>query len=441
MAEGSGLAEGSEDAVDAPSASGQGRGERRARRGGLGLMLGLSAGHCIQHFCDSGLLLLLPHIRQAMALSDPAMGAIVGVRTVASGVTNVPAGIMTDMYRRRVALMLVGSMSCLALGYLVIGLALHYWVVLLAVTVAGVGTSLWHAPAFSTLSARYPERRGLAMALNFSGGATGDAVAPFIVGILLGGVSFWGLNWGGFGWRTVAFLNVVPAALAGSSLLAFLRSGAVAAPRPADFKQYVSSVLPLLKNGPVMGVVGLFALRGMVHQSFSVYLVLYLKEQLGYTDFVTGLHISLLTLLGVIASPIMGRISDRSGRHKVIFAAMLVAAALIFCFAFAKSGIPLVILLALIGAVIFPVGSVMSAAALDATPTGVEGSTVAVMFSGGMVIGAAAPVLAGLINQSWGFEGVTLFAGTIAVCCAVVAVLVPTGTRVESTGNGSARRG
>jgi predicted MFS family arabinose efflux permease len=278
------------------------------------------------------------------------------------------------------------------------------------------------------------------MALNFSGGATGDAVAPFIVGILLGGVSFWGLNWGGFGWRTVAFLNVVPAALTGSSLLAFLRSGAAAAPRPADFRQYVSSVLPLLKNAPVMGVVGLFALRGMVHQSFRVYLVLYLKEQLEYTDFVTGLHISLLTLLGVIASPIMGRISDRSGRHKVIFAAMLVTAALIFCFAFAKSGIPLAILLALIGAVIFPVGSVMSAAALDAAPAGVEGSTVAVMFSGGLVIGAVAPVLAGLINQSWGFEGVTVFAGTIAVCGAVVAVLVPTGRRVNTAGSGSAPR-
>ena len=441
MVESSGLAEGSETAIEPPSASGRGRGARQPQLRGLGLMLGLSAGHCIQHFCDSGLLLLLPHIRQAMALSDPAMGAIVGVRAVASGITNVPAGIMTDMYRRRVALMLAGSMSCLALGYVMIGLAPHYWFVLLAVTVAGVGTSLWHPPAFSTLSTRYPERRGLAMALNFSGGATGDALAPFIVGILLGGVSFWGLNWGGFGWRTVAFLNVVPAVLAGSSIVAFLRGGAVATPRPADFRQYVSSVLPLLKNGPVMGVVGLFALRGMVHQSFSVYLVLYLKEQLGYTDFVTGLHISLLTLLGVIASPIMGRVSDRSGRHKVISMAMLVAAALIFCFAFAKSGIPLVVLLALIGAVIFPVGSVMSAAALDVAPAGVEGSTVAVMFSGGLVIGAIAPVLAGLINQSWGFEGVTLFAGTIAACAAVLATLVPTGQRVNAARSGPAPSG
>ena len=403
-----------------------------ARRESLHLLFGLSAGHSIQHFYDSGLLLLLPHIKTAMGLSDPAMGAIVSVRAAANGLTNVPAGILADMFRRRVALMLAASMSCLALGYLFIGLAPTYWLVLLAITVAGVGTSIWHPPSFSILSARYPERRGLALAVNFSGGATGDAIAPLVIGLLLGGVSFWGLNWGGFGWRTVAVLHVGPSAAVALALVAFLKSGGVAAPSQKGFGQYLLSALSLLKNVHVMGMMLLFALRGITQQSFNVYLVLYLEDRLGYSDFVTGLHISLLTLLGVLASPVMGRISDRSGRRPVISAAMLMVGVLILCFPLAKSGVPLVILLALIGTVAFPVGSVISAAALDAASVSVQGSTIAILFSGGMVIGGFAPYVAGFINQSAGFEGVIWFAGAAATLAGLLALILPFTGRAPS---------
>ena len=369
-----------------------------------------------------------------MALSDPAMGAIVAVRSASSGVMNVPAGIMADMFRSRVALMLTASMVCLALGYLFIGIAPRYWVVLLAITVAGAGTSLWHAPSFSTLSARYPDRRGLAFALHRSGGSIGDTVAPAIVGILLGGISFWGLNWGGFDWQTVAILHVGPAALTGLAVLTLFKSGGVAAPRQASFGQYVSSVLPLLKSASVMGMVLLSAMRGMAHQSFNIYLVLYLEDHLGYSDFVAGLHISLLTLLGVLASPVMGVVSDRTGRRKVIFVSMVMITLLIYSFTFASSGIPLVILLGLLGAVIFSVSSVISAATLDVVPEGVEGSAVAILFSGGAVIGAVGPILAGIINQAAGFQGVVWFAGSIAAFGAILALIIPIGRRVKTTG-------
>ena len=397
-------------------------------------MLGLSAGHSIQHFYQQGLILLLPHIKDSMSLSDPAMGLIMTVRSAGSGVMNVPAGIMADMFRRRVALLLTASMLCLSLGYLFVGLAPRYWMILLAITVAGAGTSMWHAPSFSTLSARYPDRRGLAFAMHRSGGSIGDTISPVVIGLLLGGVSFWGLNWGGFDWRTVAMLHVGPSALTGLLVIATFKSGAVAAPARVSLGRYVQSALPLLKSPPVMGMVFLSAMRGMAHQSFNVYLVLHLREQLGYGDFVVGLHISLLTLVGVLGSPVMGLVSDRTGRRRVIVVAMCLISVLIYSVTFAKSGIPLVVLLALLGAVIFSVSSVISAAALDAAPIGVEGSAVAVLFSGGAVIGAIAPYAAGFINQSAGFQGVIWFAGSIAALGALLALFVPMGGRVRATG-------
>ena len=255
-----------------------------------------------------------------------------------------------------------------------------------------------------------------------------------MIGLLLGGVSFWGLNWGGFDWRTVAMLHVGPAALTGLMVITTFKSGSVAAPVRVSFRQYVQSALPLLKSPPVMGMVFISAMRGMAHQSFNVYLVLHLREQLGYGDLVVGLHISLLTLVGVLGSPVMGAVSDRTGRRKVIVVAMCMVAVLIYCVTFAKSGIPLVVLLALLGAVIFSVSSVISAAALDAAPVGVEGSAVAVLFSGGAVIGAIAPYAAGFINQSAGFQGVIWFAGSIAALGALLAMFVPFGNSVRAAG-------
>ena len=50
-------------------------------------------------------------------------------------------------------------MVMVGLGYFIIGISPLYWIVL--GVVVGFGTSLWHAPAFGTLAARYPEEEGM----------------------------------------------------------------------------------------------------------------------------------------------------------------------------------------------------------------------------------------------------------------------------------------
>ena len=127
---------------------------------GKKLLIGLSAGHAVKHFYQQGIIVLLPHLKEGLGLSDVAVGGIEGARSAAMGAMNVPAGILTDMYRRQVGLMLTASMMCLTVGYMAIGLAPNYLLILVAVTVAGAGTSLWHAPAFSTSGGQIPAPQG-----------------------------------------------------------------------------------------------------------------------------------------------------------------------------------------------------------------------------------------------------------------------------------------
>ena len=404
------------------------------------LMLGLSAGHAVKHFYQQGFLMLLPHIKDALGLTDIAVGGIVGMQSAAMGAMNVPAGVFTDMFRRRIAWMLTASMLCLTLGYLVIGLASQYWLILLAVTIAGAGTSMWHAPAFAELGARYPERRAMAIAAHRSGGSIGDSTAPLVVGLLLGGVSFWGLNWGGFDWRTVALLHVVPAAFTGAVILLTFKTAGVGTPTSVAFHDYVGSVAQLFRNVTVLSMVSVTALRGMAHTSFAAFLVLYLKYDLQYSDLSVGFHLGLLTLLGILSGPVMGAIADRIGRRAVILSGLIAMSGLMYAILWADDGPALTVALALLGTVLFSVNSIMIAAAMDAVRGGTEGSAVAMLFTGSAVVGAVSPVIAGWVNGLWGFSGVILYAATIAAVAAVITAVAPMASTPASgaPGGGSA---
>ena len=67
----------------------------------------------------------------------------------------------------------------------------------------------------------------------------------------------------------------------------------------------------------------------------------------------------------------------------------------------------------------------MLAAAMESVADGSEGSAVAILFTGGAIVGAGSPVLAGAINSNWDFEGVIIYAGCITALAALIAALAP----------------
>jgi FSR family fosmidomycin resistance protein-like MFS transporter len=388
-------------------------------------MFGLSAGHAAKHFCQGSFLVLLPSIRTALGLSDVAVGGMYTAQHVVGGATNAPAGILADMYRRRVALILTASMTLVALGYLFVGLTNWYALLVLAVICMGAGTSLWHSPAFATLAARYPDRRGLAMAAHLTGAQIGDTLAPVLTGLALGGVALVGLEWAGVHWRTVALALVIPAGFTAVAVITFFRSGSVGAPADVSLGQYLSAVRRLGRNPGVIGMTALHAMRGATHTSFQVFLVLYMSDVLRFSPLKVGLHVSLLTLAGVASTPVFGAISDRIGRKPVILFNMTAVTAIVLSFVWIEGGWPLTVMIALLGVVLFSVMPTITAAAMDVTEKGSEGTSIALMFAGGSVVGAVAPIAAGAINGSWGFQGVVLFASAIAGGGLLTAVAVP----------------
>jgi len=396
-------------------------------------MYGLSAGHGIKHFGQGALLIMIPSIRATLGLSDVAIGGISSAQSISSGIANIPAGILTDMFRKKVAWILFASMIMVGSGYLLISISPVYWVLLVGVVIVGFGTSMWHAPAFGTLAARYPRRRGFAMAAHLTGAQVGNTTSPLIVGFLLAGTIGSWVVFGGIEWRWLAAFISVPMILTALVVVSRFKTAGAESTGSITLGAYFASAKRLLSNRGVLGMALLGAMRGAVHNSFQVFLVIYMREELGYSNTYVGLHIALITMAGIISTPIMGNLSDRVGRRPVISFAMTAMTVLLFLFLQFDSGIPMMILIAVLGLFFFSVMPIINAAAMDMIDKGSEGSGTALMFAGGSIIGSLTPIVAGIINQSNGFQGVVIFAGAMATIGAVLSLMLPMAKRESAS--------
>ena len=396
-------------------------------------MYGLSAGHGIKHFGQGALLIMIPSIRATLGLSDVAIGGISSAQSISSGIANIPAGILTDMFRKKVAWILFASMIMVGSGYLLISISPVYWVLLVGVVIVGFGTSMWHAPAFGTLAARYPRRRGFAMAAHLTGAQVGNTTSPLIVGFLLAGTIGSWVVFGGIEWRWLAAFISVPMILTALVVVSRFKTAGAESTGSITLGAYFASAKRLLSNRAVLGMALLGAMRGAVHNSFQVFLVIYMREELGYSNTYVGVHIALITMAGIISTPIMGNLSDRVGRRPVISFAMTAMTVLLFLFLQFDSGISMMILIAVLGLFFFSVMPIINAAAMDMIDKGSEGSGTALMFAGGSIVGSLTPIVAGIINQSNGFQGVVIFAGAMATIGAVLSLILPMAKRESAS--------
>ncbi|MCZ6615361.1 MAG: MFS transporter [Chloroflexi bacterium] len=395
--------------------------------GSRGIMIGLALGHALKHFYQQAFLLLIPSLKEAMSLTDVQVGLFGAARTVSGAVMNIPAGIMADVWRSKVGVILAASLSSLALGYLLIGTAHAYWIVLLGIAVTSLGASLWHAPAFGTLGAMYPHRRATAMAVHRMGGSIGDSISPIVMGLLLGGVTLLGIEWSGLEWRTLALLLIAPALLSALAVLTFYGKvrGTEGAGDIQNLAAYIRSARGILTNGTVASMVMLTSARAMAHNSLSIFLIVYMDEDLGFNEFKIGYHLSLLTLFGVGTAPLLGWLSDKIGRRPVVSVGLAAIAILVLALLPFGSGLPFTLILALLGMFLYSINPVMLAATLDAVPRGTEASATALMFTGPAIFGAISPVIAGRVRELSSMDGVFLYVGIIAGIVAAAALFVP----------------
>ena len=393
---------------------------------GLSLVIGLSLGHGIKHFGQGALTVIGPLLKASMGLSEVSYALIFSSMNVSSGLSNIPAGILSDMYRKKIAWFLAISMFTISIGYLMIGITKIYILILLGVILIGFGTSFWHAPAFGTLAARYPERKGFALSMHLTGAQIGNTIGPPIIGGLISGVTLGSIiKFSGFGWENVAIMIVIPMIITGVLVLTMFKSAGSESTSNWSFEEYWERTKTLLADKIILGLIVLGAMRASIHTSFQLWLAVYLKEELDYSAWIIGWHIALITAAGIISTPIMGILSDRFGRKPVIQISMTLMAIYLFLFLIFDEGLGLVILIGLLGMFFFSVMPIVTAATMDRVPKGSEGSGTALNFIGMSLIGFMAPVISGIIYRTYNFEGIAIFSGIIAIAGILLCTFLP----------------
>jgi MFS family permease len=303
----------------------------------------------------------------------------------------------------------------------------NFWMLLVCVTLVGIGNNLWHPAAIPTLAHRYPKRKGLVLSFHGMGGNLGEALAPLVVGALLA--------W--FSWRTVVVINVVPGFVMAAMILLML--GALTMVRTAEdgsintatgswnAKKYLHDFASLLRNRGLMLVSFSSACRTMTQVGLLTFLPVYLAYELNYSPFVVGICLTVLQVAGFIAAPIAGHLSDKMGRKRVVISSMLLTGVTIMGMALAGKSLMFVLFIALVGFFLYAMRPVLQAWAVESTPQHLAGTGVGLQF-GIQGLGASiAPALFGMIADAYDiYTGFFFLAGTI-IFANVLVFFMPNG--------------
>jgi len=389
------------------------------------LLYFLSFGHGAKHVFSSSVQVLIPFIKESLSLSGVQIGALASTNSIAAGLINVPAGLLTDLYKKRVGLIISSSAFMLFFGFLLVSLLSESnWIALgfFSFIILGAGANLWHPPAFAVLSSRYPDKKAYALGVHLSAASAGNAIGPLVTGSLLSGIVIYKSLSIDFEWRELAFLMAILCLILSSIVFLFSAKISIDSAEKLNFKNYFLKAIQSLKRIEVITMVSLHAIRQSVHSAFTVYFLIYLKEYLDLTPLSIGFHFSLIGISGVIFTPLWGHISDRVGRLPVITLGMLLTSLFIFLIRFSNSGITLIILLLLLGCVLFAIIPVIAAAAMDYTVPGTEGTSVSLLFTGGAILGSLSPIVAGLFYDLSGFDSVIILTSLLALIGSAVSV-------------------
>ncbi|HEY7558005.1 MAG TPA: MFS transporter [Candidatus Binatia bacterium] len=373
----------------------------------------VALGHTFTHWCPATFYLLLPFLVKEMGLSYSQAGFLVTIRAAANLLVNVPAGMLVDIIGKKGLLM---ALALIATGvpYFLVGVSHNFFWVALFMAFVGVGNYLWHPAAISTLSEKYPGKRGFAIAIHAIGPNIGESLAPLLVGVLLLYLS----------WRNVLFLNLIPGVVIAFILWKFLfgkLDSRTQSKKGLSTKEYLAGMKKMAQNPSILALVFVAGMRSMTQQGLHTFLPIYLTHDLGLSSAVAGLYLSVTQTAGMIGTPIAGSISDQNGRKRVLTAGLFSTSIVLVILAYFQLTWLFITSLAFLGFFLYAVRPVIWAWVLDLSPKELGGSTVSFFSGSQSLLSSLSPVICGFIADRWGILAAFYFlAATVFVANLIV---------------------
>lgn len=361
---------------------------------------------------------MLPSVRASFRLSPVEIGVIATVSELTSGLITLPGGFIVDILRRHWGLVLALSMASFGAGWLLLGWSPTYPILLAAITVVSVASSIWHLPSTGILSTHFSERRGVALSVSEAGGNIGDISGPVATGFLLGF-----LTWQ----ETISAYAAIPLLLTFMVFWGFKNIGRTqsTANTYSRFKEQLELTKILLTDGRLWTITIVMGLRGMAYLAIYTFLPIYMTDELQLSTHVIGLHIGALSLVGIATTPVLGYLSDRLGRKLVLVPSLFCLCALSMLIVTTGEGVVWTILLIMLGFFLYSDQPILTATALDLVGKDVTTTTLGILTFFRSVLSAASPLLAGLLYQTRGIDTVFYFTAGLFALASLMLLCVP----------------
>jgi len=361
---------------------------------------------------------LLPYIQEDFQISPVQIGALITARELVAGLVSLPGGILSDYLIRYRAHILSLCFVVFGAGWLVIAATKIYALLFIGMAIIASASSIWHLPSLAELGSRFSENRGTVFAIHGAGGSVGDIIGPVVTGLLLAFLS----------WREIITIYVsLPLILAVWTFLLFTKLNKhrqkeqEIEPKTGThkLKEQLKISRDILSTTHIWRVNIVAGLRGMCFTVLVTFLPIYMYDS-GFSSKAIGFHFGLLWALGLLVSPYFGHLSDKFGRKIILVPALLYSSVLIAALALWGRGEFFTILIVLLGLSIRSDYSLINATIIDIVKNRVETTMLGILSLTRYVMGAAAPLIAGVLYQYIGMQATFLFVSFLFLLAAII---------------------
>lgn len=283
----------------------------------MAVLLALGVTHLLNDLLQSLIPAVYPVIRQSYGLNFQQIGVITLTFQIAGSLLQPLVGVYTD--HRPAPFSPVAGMVFTLSGLLCLAFASSYGIILCAVALIGIGSSIFHPEA--TRMARYASggRQGLAQGIFQVGGQAGGALGPVFAALVIVPMGQPSLAW------------FTAAALAAMMLLAWI--GAQQDRISRHFSALRQSLAGQKGDRPrhssVTVAVGLVVLTLLMFsknayiESFRSFYTFYLIERFGVSIPAAQMMLFIFLAASAAGALIGGIVGDRIGRYRVIWISVL----------------------------------------------------------------------------------------------------------------------
>lgn len=348
--------------------------------------------HGLNHIFQLILPTLLPTLILEFEISNYTAGLLIACFLLPYSLLQIPFGYLSDRKGRKKILVI--GILLYSFGTLLCGLSQNIIQLGINQFIAGVGGASYHPIGIPLASlAVEKSKRGQAMGFHQTGGAIGAFIAPLVsayIAVFLG-------------WRySFIFLSIF------GFLLGLFIWNKIDESKLMDMKnERISNFRSIFQNKKVVRVIILLFAFGLLHvisyRALMPFLTTYAISK-HYLNLESAAQLlSLLQIMGIIGSPLFGRLSDGFGRKPTLYVIMVLQALVMYLITYSSVMI-LVILLGAMGLIAFGCLAVTDTWITEMNFPQIMGTLVGVAVSASFLIGAIITPIVGLLADQVGFD-------------------------------------